>query len=267
MNFRIGPKRVTLFLAGLGFGVLGIFPETCYSDGPFPPTKPTPTPQYVVQMQTEYPADQTKPKKISAILIRGTKELWTHIEPYPMVNTIVIQDTGRSFLKLGDAHTVELRVYSKTGTILLDQKNVLPLAVSFGGNFIAYESPASEESGPVTTMVFDLKDKTSKRFNIGAGCRGIALSGNGKYLLVFNQGTGLSGSNYSLIDENGHKIWERNGNVSFLALGNKGNWLLWTDQGKNTIECSDFKTGKVVREFPAAIFKMLYRQFPEIRSF
>ncbi|HUO58810.1 MAG TPA: hypothetical protein VMV05_11600 [bacterium] len=266
MGFKIRPKLVIFFLAGFGFGALGPFPNTCYSDVPFPPAKQTPTPQYAVEMRTVYPADQKEPKKISIIFVKGSKELWTRIEPYPMLKAVVIQETGRSFLKLGDANIVELRVYSKKGDVLLDKK-VLPRAVSFDGNFIAYENPMRSKSGLVTTLVYDLNHKTTKRFKLAAGFQGMALSCDGKDLLVGNQGTGPSGSNFRLLDEHGDKIWERNGPERFLALGNKGKWLLWTNQGKKTVECRDFNTGKVVREFSMTIFNMLYKQLAEIRSF
>ncbi len=266
-SFRIKPKLVIFFLSGFGFLISWSFPKTCYADVAFPTKKQTPTPQYVVEMQTEYPADQTKPKKISAIFVKGSKNLWTHIEPYPMVNAVVIQDTGMSFLKLGEGPIVELRVYTKTGAMILDKKNVVPLTVSFEGNFIAFETPAIRTSRPVLTMVYDLKHKTTKKYNTGIGCRGVALSGDGKDLLFWDKGTGPYGSTYSLVNEKGDKVWERNGPVRFLALGNKGKWLLWTNQEKKTIECSDFKTGKIVREISATIFKMLYKQLPEIRSF
>ena len=266
MNFQACPKPVVLFLLGLGLAGFPFFTKVVYGGDALPTVKPSPTPAYVLEMQTMYPPNQDRPVRISVSLEKGPKTLWSHGEPYPIKSTVVIQESGRSFLELVGPQTLELRVYARKGNKLLDKK-VVPRAVSFKGDFIAYDESNAVASGPVTTTVYSMDRGTMKKFKLLPGSRVMALSADGKNVLIWNQDSGTSESEYDLVDEGRKRIWIKKGPNQFLAMGNKGQWLLWADQKGNKIECSDFKTGKTVREFSKTVFNMLYKQFPETRAF
>ena len=142
-------KPARLFLTVLSS--FPLFQAPCFSAEALVPSRPSPA--YMLQTQVEYPAEPAPGARISIAFTVGSKKLWSHRQPSSLSAAVIIPETGRSFLELGSAPSVELRVYTRHGIQLLDQK-ILPRAVSFDGGLIAYDNSADGNCRVPSPLMF-----------------------------------------------------------------------------------------------------------------
>ncbi len=246
---------------------LFLFPFPVNGSPPPDPTSPA-VPQasvsYNIQViTTEHSPDQTHPIVSRLIFTENKRPVWQIREYASIAKTTLINDTGRCFCEVDYPGAPEVRVYSRDGRGLGDQKGRL-LAVSFDGSFMACQNPEpTGEGGLVSVLTINPLDHRTYRFKINPRFNVKAVAQDGKALLVGSDENNAAGVMYSLVDEAGRTIWGRKGRGIFGGLKNHGKWAVFFKVKEKAVELVDFKTGRWLDEMPRWRFDSFFNPPPK----
>jgi hypothetical protein len=197
--------------------------------------------------------------RCSLLFLDGERTLWAEKADYPVGNTYIVRETGRSFVEWEIPGKGEVRVYSKKGKRLFDHAGRL-WAVSGSGRFMVCRFPG-EGTGPECPWdaIVGVDDKDIQKVDIGEGFEVEAVAEDGKSYLVSEKEGDEAFHEYYLRDIRGRVLWEKSGPCHFLGL--EGPWALWAKNNGKTVAYSDFRTGESKMEIPVWKYLQLHQHF------
>ncbi len=264
---RVSGRRSPLLPGGLALFLFPFFiyggPPPVSTPGPTSPAVSRPAVSYNLQVNTQQLPDRNHPILSHLTFTGDGKPVWQIRENAPLGKTVLIHDTGRCFCEVDYPGAPEIRVYSKSGRRLWVQKGRL-LAVSFDGNFMAFQNTETAEEGErVSVQTINPLDHRIYRFTIDHRFNVKAVALDGRALLIGGDENSSAGVMYGLVDEAGRVIWVQKGRGIFWGLKNHGKWVVFYRGKEKSVEFVDFKTGRWLDEMPRWKFDSLFNPPPK----